>query len=46
MNMLNFSEELDIYKILGYSGFDYSSQQTIIAADGFEIYDDILKLGD
>ena len=29
-----------------YSGFDDSSQRTIITADGFESYDEILTLGD
>ena len=43
--MLNLSEALDIDKILKYSGFDESAQQTIIAADLFESYDDILTLG-
>ena len=40
------SEALEIDKILEYSGFDDSAQQTIIAADGFESYDDILTIGD
>ena len=44
--MVNVSEALEIYKILEYSGFDDSAQQTIIAADGFESYNDILTLGD
>ena len=44
--MLNVSEALEIDKILEYSGFENSSQQTIIAADGFESYDNILMLGD
>ena len=43
---MNVSEALEIDKILEYSGFDDSSQQTIIAADGFGSYDDILTLGD
>ena len=44
--MMNLSEALYIDKILEYSGFDNSAQQTIIAADGFESYDDILVLGE
>ena len=44
--MVNVSESLEIDKILEYSGFDESAQQNVIAADGFEIYDDILMLGD
>ena len=44
--MVNVSEALDIDNILEYSGFDNSAQQTIIATDGFESYDDILTLGD
>ena len=44
--MADVSEALDIDKILEYSGFDDSSQQTIIAAYGFESYDDILTLVD
>ena len=44
--MVNVSEALEIDKILEYSGFDDSAQRTIIAADGFESYDDILTLGD
>ena len=44
--MVNVSEALDIDKILEYSGFDNSWQQTIIAADGFASYDDILTLRD
>ena len=40
------SKALDIDKILEYSGFDDSAQQTIITADGFESYDGILTLGD
>ena len=43
---MNVSESLDIDNILEYSGFDDSAQQTIIAPDGFESYDDILTLGD
>ena len=43
--MVNVSEALEIDKILEYSGFDDSSQQTIIESDGFDIYDDILTLG-
>ena len=44
--MVNVSEELYIDKILKYSGFDDLLEQTIIAAYGFESYDDILTLGD
>ena len=44
--ILNVSEALDIDKILEYSSFNDSAQQTIIASDGFESYDDILRLGD
>ena len=44
--MLNVSEVIDIDKILEYSGFDDSAQQTITTAYGFESYDDILTLGD
>ena len=44
--MVNVSEALDIDKILEYSGFGDSAQQTIIAADWFDSYDDILTLGD
>ena len=44
--MVNVSESLDIDKILEYSEFDDSAQQSIIAADGFESHDDILTLGD
>ena len=44
--MLNVSEALEIDKILEYSSFDDSSQQTIIAAYGFESYYEILTLGD
>ena len=43
---MNVSEALKIYKILEYSGFDDSSQQTIITADGFEGYDNVLMLGE
>ena len=43
---MNVSEALDTYKILEYSVFEDSAQQTIIAADGFESYDNILMLGD
>ena len=46
MKMVNVLEALQIDKILEYSGFDDSAQQTIIAADGFRSYDDILMLGD
>ena len=42
---MNVSEELKIDQILEYSGFDDSSQRTIIAADGFKSYDDIFTLG-
>ena len=44
--ILNVSEALDIDKILEYSRFNKSAQETIIAADWFESYDDILTLGD
>ena len=44
--MVNMSEALEIDKILEYSDFDDSAQQTIIAADGFESFDEILTLGD
>ena len=44
--ILNVSEALDIDKILEYSRFNNSAQETIIAADWFESYDDILTLGD
>ena len=44
--VVNVSEALEIDKILEYSGFDNSSQHTIIAAYGFDIYDDILTLGE
>ena len=40
------SEALDIDKILEYSRFDNSEQQTIITSDGFDSYYDILTLGD
>ena len=40
------SEALEIDNILEYSGFEDSSQQTIIAEDLFESYDYILTLGD
>ena len=44
--MVNVSEALDIDKILEYSSFDDSEKRSIIAAYGFESYDDILMLGD
>ena len=44
--MVNLSESLGIYKTLEYSSFDDSTQQTIIAADGFDSCDDILMLGE
>ena len=44
--MVNVSEALDTDKILEYTGFDDSAQQTIVAAYGFESYDDILTLRD
>ena len=44
--MVNVSEALEIDNILEYSGFNDSSQRTIIAAYRFEIYDYILSLGD
>ena len=44
--MVNVSKALEIYKILEYFGFDDSEKWTIIASDGFEIYDDIFTIGD
>ena len=44
--MVSVLEALVIDRILEYSSFDDSSQQTIIAEDGFESYDYILTLGD
>ena len=44
--MVNGSEALEIEKILEYYDFDNSSQNTIIAVDGFDSYDDIFALGD
>ena len=44
--MVNVPEGLEIDKILEYSSFDDSAQQTIIAVDGFGSYYDILTLGD
>ena len=44
--MVNVSDTLEIDKILEYSGFDNSAQQTIIAAYWFESYYDILPIGD
>ena len=44
--MVNASEALKIDKILEYSGFENSAQQTIISAYVFGIYDDIVTLGD
>ena len=44
--MVNVSEAPEIDKILEKYGFDDSSQQIIITADGLESYDDILTLGD
>ena len=44
--MVNVSEAPDIYKILEYSRFDDSAQQTIIAADVFDSYYDILAICD
>ena len=44
--MVSVLEALVIYRILEYSSFNDSSQQTIIAEDGFESYDYILTLGD
>ena len=44
--MANVSEALGIDKILEYSGFDHSAQQTIITADGFKSCNYILTLGD
>ena len=43
--MVNVSEALEIDKILEYSDFDELAQRTIIAADGFGSYDEILTLG-
>ena len=40
------SEAFGIDKILEYSVSDNSAQQTIITADGFKSYNDILMLGD
>ena len=44
--MVNVSEALNIDKFLEYSGFDDSEQQTIVAADWFGSYYDILTLGE
>ena len=44
--MVNVSEALNIDKLLEYSGFDDSEQQTIVAADWFGSYYDILTLGE
>ena len=44
--MLNVSEALEITKILEYSDFNNSAQQTIITENGLESYDDILTLGE
>ena len=44
--MVDVSEALEIEKILEFSGFDESAQQTIIVPYGFESYGDILMLGD
>ena len=44
--MVNLSEAFEIDKILEYSGFEKSAQRTIIAADDFESYDEILMIGD
>ena len=44
--MVNVSESLETDKILEYASFNNSPQWTIIAADGLEIFDDILTLGD
>ena len=44
--MVNVSEAPDIDKILENSGFNESAQGTIIAADGFKIYNDILTVVD
>ena len=44
--MVNASKELDIERILEYSVFDNSVQQTIIASYGFETYYNILTIGE
>ena len=44
--MVNVAKSPVIYRILEYSSFNNSAQRTIIAADGFESYDNILTLGD
>ena len=44
--MVNVSEALDIDRILEYYGFNDLSQRTIITADGFDSYDDLLTIGD
>ena len=44
--MMNVSESLEIDKILEYSGFNESSQRTIIASYGFVSHYGILILGD
>ena len=44
--MVNVSEALDVDKILEYYIFDNAVQQTIILADLFESYDNILMLGE
>ena len=43
---MNVSEAFEIDKILEYSGFDDSAQQTIIKAYGLKSYYDILTIGD
>ena len=44
--MVNTSEELNIEKILQYSGFVDSAQRTIFVIDRFDIYDVIFTIGD
>ena len=44
--MVYVSEAIDINNVLEYSGYDDSTQRTIIALDGFKSYDDIITLGD
>ena len=44
--MVNVAKSPVIYRILEYSSFNNSAQRTIIAADGFESYDDTLALGE
>ena len=44
--MVNVAEALKIGRILEYSRFEDSAHQSIIVADRFKSYDDILTLGD